>query len=93
MQSPNDRLVVMKRRTFLRGAVGSAALATLLNPVSLGAESSRVSKPTTAKKPHFPARAKSVIYIHLVGAPSQLDLFDPKPVLIENNGKPCPKSI
>ena len=41
---------------------------------------------------HFPARAKRVIYLFQSGAPSQLDLFDPKPKLIELNGKPMPES-
>ncbi len=91
MPIPNDPLVALQRRTFLRGAVGSAALASLLKPANLGAAPTRSAEATSAKQPHFPPRAKSVIYIHLVGAPSQLDLFDPKPVLVENNGKPCPE--
>lgn len=43
--------------------------------------------------PHFPPRAKSVIYLHMAGSPSQLDLFDPKPELVKWNGKDCPKSF
>ncbi|MFG0266395.1 MAG: DUF1501 domain-containing protein, partial [Rhodopirellula sp. JB055] len=39
---------------------------------------------------HHPARAKSVIYIHMVGAPSHLDLYDHKPILQERSGQLCP---
>ncbi len=39
---------------------------------------------------HHRPRAKNVIFLHFVGAPSQLDLFDPKPELIKNSGKDCP---
>lgn len=42
---------------------------------------------------HLPARAKSVIYIHLVGAPSHLDLFDYKPELQQRNGELCPEEM
>ncbi|MBL9153472.1 MAG: DUF1501 domain-containing protein [Verrucomicrobiales bacterium] len=42
---------------------------------------------------HHPPRAKSVIYIHLVGAPSHLDLFDPKPELAKRNGELCPEHM
>jgi hypothetical protein len=43
-----------------------------------------------AKPPHFPAKATSVIYLHMAGSPSQLDLFDYKPKLNELNDQPCP---
>ena len=39
----------------------------------------------------LPARAKSVIYLHMAGAPSQVDLFEYKPALIKFSGQPCPK--
>jgi uncharacterized protein (DUF1501 family) len=43
--------------------------------------------------PHFPARVKSVIYLHMAGAPSQLELFDYKPLLAELDGQLCPESL
>jgi hypothetical protein len=46
--------------------------------------------PLLPKAPHFPARAKRVIYLFLNGGPSQVDTFDPKPKLDEYNGKPIP---
>jgi hypothetical protein len=80
-----DRL--FSRRRVLQSGAGLAALASLLGRDGLTAESGRTDRP----RPHFPPRAKNVIYMHMVGAPSQLDLFDPKPVLKEFHGKPCPE--
>src|SRR5262249_44039232 len=45
------------------------------------------SDPLAPKPPHFPAKAKSVIFLFMYGGPSQVDLFDPKPTLIAKNGK------
>ena len=42
------------------------------------------------KAPHFPAKAKHVIFLFLNGGPSQVDTFDPKPMLTKYNGKPMP---
>jgi uncharacterized protein DUF1501 len=46
--------------------------------------------PLLPKSPHFPAKAKRVIYLFLNGGPSQVDTFDPKPKLSEYHGKPVP---
>jgi len=43
--------------------------------------------------PHFPAKAKSVIFLFMEGAPSQLDLFDPKPAMAKYDGQPLPESM
>src|SRR5436305_3466272 len=48
------------------------------------------ANPLLPKSPHFPAKAKRVIYLFLNGGPSQVDTFDPKPKLDEYNGKPIP---
>ncbi len=45
------------------------------------------------KQPHHPAKAKSVIHLFMNGGPSQMDLFDPKPVLNKMDGKPYPGNI
>ncbi len=45
------------------------------------------------KAPHFPGKVKNVIYIHMAGAPSQLELFDYKPELIKLSGQECPPSL
>lgn len=59
----------------------------------LCSESSAEESASAARQPHFPARAKSVIYLHMVGAPSQLDLFDDKPMLRQYHNQPCPPEV
>src|SRR5229473_365489 len=44
------------------------------------------------KQPHFRARAKHVIFLFMQGGPSQIDTFDPKPILSERHGQPLPES-
>lgn len=44
-------------------------------------------------RPHFAPRAKNVIYLHMIGAPSQLDLYDDKPVLRKHDGQKCPDEL
>ena len=46
--------------------------------------------PLAPKAPHFPARAKRVIFLFMTGGPSQVDTFDPKPLLDRDHGKPFP---
>lgn len=63
---------------------GGVALASLL-------ANEAVAKPTNplAPKPsHFPAKAKSIIFLYMDGGPSHVDTFDPKPRLTKENGKP-----
>jgi hypothetical protein len=84
------------RREFLfeaGGGLGGIALAWLLAQESRvrGAESAK--NPLAAKPPHFEAKAKSVIFMFMVGGPSQVDLFDPKPELEKWKGKPLPESV
>ena len=47
-------------------------------------------QPLASRKPHFAAKAKRVIYLHLTGSPPNLDLFDYKPELVKRTGEPCP---
>jgi hypothetical protein len=49
--------------------------------------------PLAPKKPHFRPRAKNVIFLFMAGAPSQVDLFDPKPTLVKYNGQDCPAEL
>ena len=75
-------------RSFLHrvsGFTGGAALAHLLNRDALRAGA--VPTDFTARKPHIPAKAKSVIHLFMNGGPSQMDLFDPKPALDRLHGK------
>jgi hypothetical protein len=80
------------RRAFLRSSglgLGAAALATLLNQGRTHAATATA----TPRAAHFAPRAKHVIYLHMIGAPSQLDLFDPKPELARYDGQPCPERL
>ncbi|MGV3483782.1 MAG: DUF1501 domain-containing protein [Planctomycetaceae bacterium] len=81
----------MDRRLFASSSIGlgSLALAGLLNESS----ASPAGGSLAAKLPHLPPRAKHVIYLHMIGAPSQLDLFDEKPDLRKWDGKPCPPEV
>jgi hypothetical protein len=71
--------------------LGTIALGSLLGDGRLGA-SEPLNHPLAPRKPHFPGKAKSVIYLFMAGGPSQLDLFDHKPKLRELDGQPIPES-
>lgn len=73
--------------------VGSVALASLLADDLQAAPAKDQNEDSGTQRSHFAARAKNVIFFHMVGAPSQLELFDYKPALQEYNGKPCPKEL
>jgi hypothetical protein len=77
---------VNNRRHFLTSAVGGLGLAGL--PGLLAADD-----PFTPKKPHFPAKAKNLIFLYMEGAPSQIDLLDPKPALTKWHGQSLPPSM
>jgi len=86
--------VRLPRRDILRHAAsgfGAIALEWLLARDGHAAASARVN-PLAPKPQHFPAKAKSVIFLYMVGAPSPIDLFDPKPALKKYDGQPLPPS-
>jgi len=72
--------------------VGSIALANLLSGSTPANNHEVVSNPLAPKPTHFPARAKRVIYMFMAGGPSQLDMFEHKPMLNQLNGQPIPQS-
>lgn len=88
-RTPAELLAITRRQFFCRctAGVGVAALASMLDagvqppgePRSLG--------------PHFAPKAKRVIFLHMAGAPSQIDLFDPKPMLERHDGQPAPEEL
>ncbi len=89
MNPLNEALQLMTRRTFLQGcgqSLGATALATLLTEES--SANSAIPIPQSAI-----AKAKRVIYLFQSGGPSQLDLFDPKPLLEKYRGQNLPDSI
>src|SRR5262245_22086081 len=65
---------------------GLLALGSLLAEEARGNPADALS----VRPPHHPARAKRVIFLFMQGGPSQLDLFDPKPRLTRDHGKPLP---
>ncbi len=70
--------------------LGAIALASLLADDRRSRAAELPVNPLAPRPPQLPAKAKNVIYLHMAGSPSQLDLFDPKPALQKFSGKPCP---
>lgn len=83
------------RREFLRDACcgfGGLAFASMLHAQALRG-GTVVANPLAAKRPHLPAKAKSVIFLFMAGGPSHMETFDPKPLLNELSGQPRPKEF
>ena len=81
------------RRHFLRDCtygLGKVAAAGLLTDSLSGVAS---ANPLSARGPHFAPKAKRVIHLFMAGAPSQLETFDPKPMLTKYEGKPIPPEV
>jgi len=87
-------LLLTRRQLFGRMAtgIGTVALATLLNPEALAA-AGRSGFHGSLKEPHYPPKAKRVIYLFQSGAPSHIDLFDYKPQLAKHRGIDLPDSV
>src|SRR5260221_2050223 len=87
----------LTRRTFLRQSttgLGALALASLIDPRLFALDAaSGPAVPGLLRNLHFAPKAKRVIYLFMSGAPSHLDLFDPKPKLTEMTGQDLPDSV
>jgi hypothetical protein len=85
------RLALTRRQFFAKGrnVLGAAALGSLLGEHLTRAVASE-DRPAL---PHFAAKAKNVIYLHMVGGPSQMDLYDYKPEMVKMYDKDLPDSI
>jgi hypothetical protein len=99
---PHAQLAQQTRREFLTttaNGIGMVALGSLLTqeglitPASAASSVGSLNDPLLPRKPHFAPRAKNCICIFMEGAPSQMDLFDPKPKLNELNGQALPESM
>src|ERR1044071_7891770 len=91
-----DPIRVTRRWFFQQCALGlgGIALASLCGEKRLlGGVPDGSPNPMAPRAPHFGARAKNVIYLFMAGGPSQLELFDYKPKLVELNGRPIPPSF
>ena len=96
--NPIENHLLRTRRDFLAtsaSGLGGVALASLLAEEGLLATPSTTGfqNPMAPRQPHFDAKAKACIFIFMAGAPSQVDLFDPKPKLNEMAGQSLPKSV
>jgi hypothetical protein len=88
-----EYLKIQSRRTFFRtcaGGIETLALASLLEREGLAGA---VVNPLAPKTPPFAPHAKNVICLFMEGAPSQMDLFDPKPALQKYSGQSLPPSM
>lgn len=86
------------RRYFLRQSLGGLAaalcgLAPQLAAAARGGISFDPKRPWTPRPPHFAPKAKQIIYLHMDGAPSQLELFEHKPELGSLHGHDCPQQF
>jgi hypothetical protein len=76
------------------GGFGSIALASVFADAgwlaAAPANGSRATNPLAPRPPHFPARAKRLIFLFMNGGPSHVDTFDPKPELARHAGEPVP---
>jgi len=87
----------LPRRNFIR-SLGAGFGALACDTLAGEAMASPVQQidpllPMKARLPHFQAKAKSVIFLFMVGGPSQIDTFDYKPLLDKLDGKPVPESL
>ncbi|REK05542.1 MAG: DUF1501 domain-containing protein [Planctomycetota bacterium] len=95
------KLIEQNRREFLTTAasgLGAVALAGAMEADGLLTSTAAASpvgdiNPLAIKPPHFAPKAKSCIFIFMAGAPSHIDLFDPKPKLNELHGQKLPESM
>ena len=100
--SPIEESIIRSRRDFLTTAasgLGGIALSGLLaqdRALGLPPQSptgGQIANPLASRPPHFAPKAKACIFLFMAGAPSQIDLFDPKPKLQELDGQPLPESM
>ena len=97
----HKKLLNHTRRNFLKESfmgLGGLAMGSMLascgnSTHSVAANIFDPSNPLAPRAPHFAAKAKSIIYLHMAGAPSQLELFDYKPELHKMDGQDCPPSF
>ena len=93
MTKPADSQLTYTRRQILRMTSGVTGVAALASLVGTKAMAERRITPGLPDLPHFTPRAKRIIYLFQHGAPSQLDMFDYKPALLEKSGTKLPDSV
>ncbi len=89
-----DFLLAQSRRDFLDRSLYGLGVGVLAHLLGVeGRTATESPDPLAPRKPHFAPKAKNVIFLFQAGAPSQIDLFDPKPKLHEWDGKRLPESL
>ncbi|HUQ93670.1 MAG TPA: DUF1501 domain-containing protein [Bryobacteraceae bacterium] len=88
-----DHWRIQSRRDFFQRCAGGIETIALAHLLQQEGRSAGQSGPLAPKKPHFPAKAKNVIFLFMAGAPSQLDLYDYKPKMRDLHGQPVPPSV
>ncbi len=83
----------INRQAFLRSSAGSLWLSALMSLGQSQAQETNKAVPSIGNGIHHRAKAKRIIYLFQSGAPSQMDLFDPKPGLENRRGEDLPESI
>ncbi len=94
MNYDHERTLNLTRRHFLKDCqvgLGALALSGLFDKSSPAATPGEADHPLAVRQPHFKAKAKNVIYLHMSGAPPQQELFEHKPKLVEHHLQACPE--
>ncbi len=79
-----------RRKLLKTSAIGFGHLALTAMLQQEAAADVSADNPLAARQPHFPARAKRIVFLFMKGGPSHVDTFDPKPLLNRDHGKPLP---
>src|SRR5947208_9277209 len=91
--TPQDFLRIQSRRSFFRYCAGGLETIALSQMVQQDGYAADKTNPLAPRPPHFPGKAKNIIVLFMEGAPSQMDLFDPKPALQKYHGQSLPESM
>ncbi len=87
-----DPRQITRRWFFQQCGVGLGAIA-LADLLAGSGRAASITDPLAPKQPHYPARAKRVVFLFMAGAPSQLELFDYKPQLAKLDGTLPPAGL
>lgn len=88
-----DLRFLLRRRRFLKEVACGIGMMGLADLLAADGRTADTANPLAPKQPHFPGKAKNVIFMFMEGAPSQMDLYDPKPALQKYAGQPLPDSL
>lgn len=91
--NPYDQLLAQQTRRYFLGSMSGGLGAIALQNVVGSTAKADDRNPLSPRVPHFAAKAKRVIYLHMTGSPPNLDLFDYKPKLVEMDGQEAPASV